>query len=171
MIAFGGNALNVPGDHTPVQKEEFIVARRSMEQLAPLLQQGYETLILTHGNGPQVGQIFLKQELTAHEFPRQITLDVCVADSQGRIGYILQNVFDNVCQQHGINKKSFSVITQVVVDPKDPGFDNPACRRFLKIEQPLPPSVSYCLPGNGLRSARFPFQWRWLPESASAEVC
>ncbi|MDH3256379.1 MAG: carbamate kinase [Nitrospinota bacterium] len=125
LIAFGGNALNVPGDHKPVQKEEFIVARRSMEQLVPLLKEGYETIILTHGNGPQVGQIFLQQELTAHEFPRQVTLDVCVADSQGRIGYILQNVFDNVCQQHGIDKKSFSVITQVVVDPKDPGFQNP----------------------------------------------
>ena len=125
LIAFGGNALNVPGDHKPAQKEEFIVARRSMEQLIPLLKEGYETIILTHGNGPQVGQIFLQQELTAHEFPRQVTLDVCVADSQGRIGYILQNVFDNVCQKHGIDKKSFSVITQVVVDPNDPGFQNP----------------------------------------------
>ncbi len=125
LIAFGGNALNVPGDHKPAQKEEFIVARRSMEQLAPLLKQGYGRIILTHGNGPQVGQIFLQQELTAHEFPRQITLDVCVADSQGRIGYILQNVFDNVCKQQGIDKKSFSVITQVVVDPNDPGFQNP----------------------------------------------
>jgi len=124
LIAFGGNALNVPGDHKPIQKEEFIVARRSMEQLVSLLKAGYETIILTHGNGPQVGQIFLQQELTAHEFPRQVTLDVCVADSQGRIGYILQNVFDNVCQQHSINKKSFSVITQVVVDPNDPGFQN-----------------------------------------------
>lgn len=125
LIAFGGNALNVPGDHKPIQKEEFIVARRSMEQLVPLLKEGYNTIILTHGNGPQVGQIFLQQELTAHEFPRQVTLDVCVADSQGRIGYILQNVFDNVCQQNDINKKSFSVITQVVVDPNDPGFQNP----------------------------------------------
>lgn len=125
LIAFGGNALNIPGDHKPLQKEEFIVARRSMEQLVPLLKQGYETLILTHGNGPQVGQIFLQQELTAHEFPRQVTLDVCVADSQGRIGYILQNVFDNVCQQAGLDKKSFSVITQVVVDRNDPGFQHP----------------------------------------------
>ena len=125
LIAFGGNALNVPGDHKPAQKEEFIVARRSMEQLVPILNEGYETIILTHGNGPQVGQIFLQQELTAHEFSRQVTLDVCVADSQGRIGYILQNVFDNVCQQHGIDKKSFSVITQVVVDPNDTGFQNP----------------------------------------------
>ena len=126
LIAFGGNALNVPGNAPAHQKEEFHQARQSMEQLVPLLEQGYEKIILTHGNGPQVGQIFRQQELTLHEFPRQITLDVCVADSQGRIGYILQNVFDNVCQQHGINKKSFSVITQVVVDPKDPGFDNPS---------------------------------------------
>lgn len=126
LIAFGGNALNVPGDAPAHQREEFRQARQSMEQLVPLLQQGYEKIILTHGNGPQVGQIFRQQELTLHEFPRQITLDVCVADSQGRIGYILQNVFDNVCQQHGIDKKSFAVITQVVVDPKDPGFDNPS---------------------------------------------
>ncbi|PIP74143.1 MAG: carbamate kinase, partial [Nitrospinae bacterium CG22_combo_CG10-13_8_21_14_all_47_10] len=88
--------------------------------------RGYNKIILTHGNGPQVGQIFLQQELTRHEFPRQITLDVCVADSQGRIGYILQNVFDNVCQKRGINKRSFAVITQVVVDPKDPAFDHPS---------------------------------------------
>ena len=73
----------------------------------------------------QVGQIFLQQELTKNEFPRQVTLDICVADSQGRIGYILQNVFDNVCQQRGIGKKSFAVITQVVVDPNDPAFDRP----------------------------------------------
>ncbi len=126
LIAFGGNALNVPGNAPAHQKEEFHQARQSMEQLVPLLKQGYEKIILTHGNGPQVGQIFRQQELTLHEFPRQITLDVCVADSQGRIGYILQNVFDNVCQKHSIDKKSFSVITQVVVDPKDPGFDNPS---------------------------------------------
>ena len=126
LIAFGGNALNVPGDHKPIQKEEFIVARRSMEQLAPLIKEGYDRIIITHGNGPQVGRIFLQQELTAHEFPRQVTLDVCVADSQGRIGYILQNVFDNVCRRHGIDKKSFSVITQVVVDPNDPGFQSPS---------------------------------------------
>jgi len=125
LIAFGGNALNVPGDRPIHQKEEFLIARKSMEQLVPLLKQGYQKIIITHGNGPQVGQIFQQQELTLHEFPRQVTLDVCVADSQGRIGYILQNVFDNVCLEHGINQRSYSVITQVVVDPGDPGFQNP----------------------------------------------
>jgi carbamate kinase len=126
LISFGGNALNVPDRIHAHQKEEFAIARKSMGGVVDLIERGYNKIILTHGNGPQVGQIFLQQELTRHEFPRQITLDVCVADSQGRIGYILQNVFDNVCQKRGIGKKSFAVITQVVVDPKDPAFDHPS---------------------------------------------
>ena len=126
LISFGGNALNVPDQVHAHQKEEFEIARKSMNGVVDLIEKGYNKIILTHGNGPQVGQIFLQQELTKLEFPRQITLDVCVADSQGRIGYILQNVFDNVCQKRGIDKRSFAVITQVVVDPKDPAFDNPS---------------------------------------------
>jgi carbamate kinase len=126
LIAFGGNALNVPEQAHPSQKEEFIVARRSMEEVVSLIEKGYDKIIITHGNGPQVGQIFMQQELTKHEFPRQVTLDVCVADSQGRIGYILQNVFDNICAERGIKKRSFAVVTQVVVDPLDPDFKNPS---------------------------------------------
>lgn len=129
LIAFGGNALNVPDKTHARQQEEFAIARRSMEKVAGLVDRGYHKIMITHGNGPQVGQIFLQQELTRHEFPRQITLDVCVADSQGRIGYILQNVFDNVCQSEGkcqgIDKRAFAVITQVVVDADDPAFGNP----------------------------------------------
>lgn len=126
LIAFGGNALNVSEADHPHQKEEFIIARKSMETVAALIEKGYEKIIITHGNGPQVGQIFLQQELTKNEFPRQVTLDVCVADSQGRIGYILQNVFDNVCSAHGIKKRAFAVITQVIVDASDPAFKNPS---------------------------------------------
>jgi carbamate kinase len=122
----GGNALNVPQMDHPHQKEEFIIARKAMQTVAALIEKGYDKIILTHGNGPQVGQIFLQQELTKNEFPRQITLDVCVADSQGRIGYILQNVFDNVCAERGINKRSFAAITQVVVDANDPAFKRPS---------------------------------------------
>ncbi|MBT3921161.1 MAG: carbamate kinase [Nitrospina sp.] len=125
LISFGGNALNVPDQTHAHQREEFEIAQKSMNGVADLLAKGYNKIILTHGNGPQVGQIFLQQELTEHEFPRKVTLDVCVADSQGRIGYILQNVFDNVCQERGIDKKSFAVITQVIVDPNDPAFGRP----------------------------------------------
>ena len=126
LISFGGNALNVPDQVHAQQKEEFVIAEKSMNGVVDLIERGYNKIILTHGNGPQVGQIFLQQELTKHAFPRQITLDVCVADSQGRIGYILQNVFDNVCQKRGLCRKSFAVITQVVVDRNDPDFDHPS---------------------------------------------
>ena len=126
LISFGGNALNVPDQVHAHQKEEFAIAQKSMNGVADLIEKGYNKIILTHGNGPQVGQIFLQQELTKYAFPRQVTLDVCVADSQGRIGYILQNVFDNVCQKRKIDKRSFAVITQVVVDSKDPAFDHPS---------------------------------------------
>lgn len=125
LISFGGNALNVPDQTHAHQNEEFIIAKKSVEQVVELLQAGYLKMVLTHGNGPQVGQIFLQQELTRNEFPRQVTLDVCVADSQGRIGYILQNVFDNACQEHGISKRSSAIITQVLVDPADPAFKHP----------------------------------------------
>lgn len=125
LIAFGGNALDVPNKPNTHQKEEFIVARRSMENVVDLLEEGYTHIVITHGNGPQVGRIFLQQELTKNEFARQLTLDVCVADSQGRIGYILQNVFDNICFERKINKKTSTVVTQVIVDKDDPAFKNP----------------------------------------------
>ncbi len=125
LISFGGNALNVPDKKHAHQNEEFVVARQSMKQVVELLKAGYHQMVLTHGNGPQVGQIFLQQELTKDEFPRQVTLDVCVADSQGRIGYILQNVFDNVCQEQGIRKRSSAIITQVLVDSADLAFQRP----------------------------------------------
>ncbi|UCD11219.1 MAG: carbamate kinase [Nitrospinaceae bacterium] len=125
LIAFGGNAL-IPRDRAhPHQKEEFLIARRSMEKVADLVEQGYDRIILTHGNGPQVGRIFLQQELTRDEFPRQVTLDVCVADSQGRIGYILQNVFDSILSERSLATRAFTIITQVVVDPADPAFNKP----------------------------------------------
>jgi len=127
LIAFGGNALNVKDDAKAAlhQKEEFIVARRSMENLVDLYEEGYDKIIITHGNGPQVGRIFLQQELTSYEFPRAVSLEVCVADSQGRMGYILQHVFDNICFERGLKKKTSTVITQVVVDENDPAFKNP----------------------------------------------
>ena len=125
LIAFGGNALDVPNKLNTHQKEEFIVARRSMEGVVDLLEEGYEHIIVTHGNGPQVGRIFLQQELTKNEFARQVTLDACVADSQGRIGYILQNVFDNICLARKINKKASTVVTQVIVDKNDPAVKSP----------------------------------------------
>ncbi len=125
LISFGGNALNVPESPHPHQNEEFNVARKSLEGVVTLLERGFSKMVLCHGNGPQVGQIFMQQELTRHEFPRQVTLDVCVADSQGRIGYIIQNVLDNLCKERGVDKKAYAVITQVEVAQNDPAFTHP----------------------------------------------
>ncbi len=127
LIACCGNAINVKDDTKAAlhQKEEFNVARRIMENLVDLYEEGYDKIIITHGNGPQVGKIFLQQELTSFEFPRAVSLEVCVADSQGRMGYILQHVFDNICFERGLKKKTSTVITQVVVDENDPAFKNP----------------------------------------------
>ena len=108
--------MNVPKSPHPHQKEEFKIARKSLEGVVTLLERGYTRIALCHGNGPQVGQIFMQQEMTRREFPRQVTLDVCVADSQGRIGYILQNVLDNLCRERGVKRKAFAVITQVEVN-------------------------------------------------------
>ncbi len=136
LISFGGNALNVPDQVHYHQREEFEIARKSMQGVIALIEMGYDRMILTHGNGPQVGQIFLQQELTRDEFPRQITLDVCVADSQGRIGYLLQNVFDNLGKTKGLSKKAAAIITQVMVDSNDPAFERPTKPIGLYYDQP-----------------------------------
>lgn len=125
LIALGGNALSPPEKQGAPPQDEFQIARKSMENIVSLIQMGYEKIIITHGNAPQVGKIFLQQELTQDQFPDRTTLDECVADTEGGIGYILQNVFDNICLQRGIKKRLTTVITQVVVDAKDPAFQNP----------------------------------------------
>ncbi len=131
LIALGGNALDVKDINTlgidpNHRRPEFSVARQSMESVGNLLQSGeVGPLIITHGNGPQVGRIYLQQELTRNEFPRQVTLDVCVADSQGRIGVTLQNVLNNVCKNGDIPREIATMVTQVVVDQSDPAFENP----------------------------------------------
>ncbi|MBF0207844.1 MAG: carbamate kinase [Oligoflexia bacterium] len=126
LIALGGNALNVDDTQGGISlKEEFFIARQAMKNIVDLVSDGYERIIITHGNGPQVGRIFLQQELTKEAFPRQTTLDVCVADTQGRIGYIIQNVFNNECRSRGLDKFAYSLITQVLVDVQDHAFNDP----------------------------------------------
>ncbi len=88
-----------------------------------MVEQGYE-LVLTHGNGPQVGNILIQNELASQVIP-QMPLDICVAQSQGQIGYMFQQVFSNELKRRGINRAICSLITQVLVDKKDPAFANP----------------------------------------------
>ena len=121
VIALGGNAL---GDNLP---EQMIAVKRTAKAIADLIQEGHE-VVIAHGNGPQVGMIQKAMaELTRSDPEKYIPcpLSVCVAMSQGYIGYDLQNALREVLLDRGIVKGVATVLTQVEVDPDDPAFSNP----------------------------------------------
>lgn len=120
VVALGGNALQKNGEvGADAQKQ---VAQDTATQLVQLIKDGHE-LTIVHGNGPQVGKILLNEE--AGEDPAS-PLDTCVAMSQGQIGYWLQQALGNELRKQGIDKPVATVVTQIVVDPADPAFQDPS---------------------------------------------
>ncbi len=122
VIAIGGNSLIKDRQHMSVY-DQYKACGETSEHIAGIVQQGYRVLI-THGNGPQVGFILLRSEL-AKEVLHQVPLDSCGADTQGAIGYQIAQTLDNELRRRGIQKTVVAVVTQVVVDKDDPGFQNP----------------------------------------------
>ncbi|UCE45843.1 MAG: carbamate kinase [Methanobacteriota archaeon] len=123
VIAVGGNAILRPGDSlTPENQMKHVSATCS--GLADLIQKGYD-IVITHGNGPQVGNILLRTEIASGEVPPN-ALDVCVAESQGQIGYMLQQALSSEFAERNMGKVAVSMITQVVVSEADPAFSNPS---------------------------------------------
>ena len=125
VIAIGGNSLIKDKQHQTVQ-DQYLAAKETCIHIADMIEQGWDVAI-GHGNGPQVGFILRRSEIAAkvagmHEVP----LDVCGSDSQGAIGYALQQNLANEFRQRGMQKRAATVITQVVVDTKDPAFQNPS---------------------------------------------
>lgn len=122
LVALGGNALLQAGE-----KGTFPEAQRNAhitcEQLVQLIEKGNE-LVVTHGNGPQVGAIKLQNQIAAEKVP-DMPLFVCGAESQGYLGYLMQQTFENVLAEHKIEKDVCSVVTQVRVDAHDVAFKNP----------------------------------------------
>ena len=123
VVALGGNALSLDGKATAVAQQQ--VADQTTGLLARLVQAGHE-LAVVHGNGPQIGNIILHEEAINTEKTPTMPVDTCGAMSQGQIGYWLQKAFYNNFQTLGITKPVASIVTQVVVDPNDPAFSNPA---------------------------------------------
>jgi carbamate kinase len=124
VIAIGGNSLILDDKHVTVESQ-YQAAKQTCVHIADLIEDGWEVAI-GHGNGPQVGYILRRSEIAAktagmHEVP----LDVCGADSQGAIGYAIQQNLQNILYQRGIKKKVVTVITQTLVDKNDPAFANP----------------------------------------------
>ncbi len=127
VVALGGNAI-LRGDETGSIEEQEKNTTETLENLVHLIAEGYN-LVITHGNGPQVGNILMRND--AGEQLYNITpmpLDVCVADSQGGIGYMIERMARNVLNRHGVKKNVITLVTLVEVNPDDPAFQNPAKR-------------------------------------------
>ena len=123
VIAIGGNSLIPDAQHQTVQ-DQYEAAGVTDEHIASLVEDGWDVAI-SHGNGPQVGFILRRSELASNEL-HEVPLDYCGADTQGAIGYMLQQNLINDFRARGIDKNVATVVTQVEVDPNDPAFDNPS---------------------------------------------
>jgi carbamate kinase len=122
VVALGGNALSPPGG-TGTVAEMRTALRKTAERLAELVERGVE-LVISHGNGPQVGRILLQQEYAAEYVP-PMPMDVCGAESQGQIGYLLVQSLDSALRRRGLSTRALCLVTQVVVDGRDPAFRRP----------------------------------------------
>lgn len=127
VIALGGNAL-LRGDEAGSIEQQEANTTETLENLVHLIKSGYQ-LVITHGNGPQVGNILMRNDAGEQLYGIvPMPLDICVADSQGGIGYMIERMLRNVLNKHGIKKHIISVISMVTVDPVDPAFENPSKR-------------------------------------------
>jgi carbamate kinase len=133
VIALGGNAL-LRGEQLGTIEEQEDNTTATLENLIFLLRSGYN-LVITHGNGPQVGNILMRNDAGEHMYGiAQMPVDICVADSQGGIGYMIERMFRNVLRKHGIDRNIVTMVTQVIVDQHDPAFLDPQ-KRIGKIYQ------------------------------------
>jgi carbamate kinase len=125
VVAIGGNSLIKDEKHKTVE-DQYLAAKESTYHIADMIEAGWDVAI-GHGNGPQVGFILRRSEIAAKvEGMHEIPLDVCGADSQGAIGYALQQTLQNELFKRGIKKNVATVITQVLVDRNDKAFTNPS---------------------------------------------
>ena len=124
VVAIGGNSLISDKAHQTVE-DQYQAAKETTFHIADMIEQGWDVAI-GHGNGPQVGFILRRSEIAAKvEGMHEVPLDVCGADTQGAIGYALQQNLQNELYRRGVKKNVVTVITQVLVDKDDPAFKNP----------------------------------------------
>lgn len=122
VVAVGGNAL-IKDNARQSSADQYAAASETMGYVAEMIAAGWD-VVVTHGNGPQVGFALRRSELAAGELP-PVPLDVCGADTQGSIGYMFQQSLHNAFQQRGMQKDAVALVTQCQVDQDDPAFANP----------------------------------------------
>ncbi|MBL7101070.1 MAG: carbamate kinase [Nanoarchaeota archaeon] len=123
VIALGGNAIIKKGQKGTIS-EQFDNTIESLEHILPLIKKGHK-IILTHGNGPTIGHMMIRVEAGLKQAP-YIPLGLCVADSQGGLGYMIELCLNNLLYKEKVNKKVITLITPVLVSPKDKSLKNPS---------------------------------------------
>src|SRR4030065_636073 len=122
VLAIGGNSLVKDKEHISLACQ-YEAVQETSTSIADLVAAGLR-IVITHGNGPQVGFIYRRGELSRHELPL-IPLDICGADTQGAIGYMIQKALLNEFRQRGIARRVTTVVTQTIVNRDDPSFEHP----------------------------------------------
>jgi carbamate kinase len=123
VVAVGGNSL-IKDKNNKTIPDQYAASAETMSHIAGMIAEGWD-VVVTHGNGPQVGFILRRSELALHEL-HPVPLDYCGADTQGAIGYMFQRALYNEFQQRGMDKHAATVVTQVLVDREDPAFKAPS---------------------------------------------
>lgn len=158
VIALGGNALIKDGQKGTIY-EQFENTRRSTKSVVKMIKDGWE-VVITHGNGPQVGAILL-QNKAAKDLTPAMPLGICVAESEGFIGYMIQQCLSNALTKENIEKSVIALITQVIVDKDDPSLSNPT--------KPIGPYYSeeeaLQMITQGVQMTRQPNGWRMVVPS------
>ncbi|MEE4194157.1 MAG: carbamate kinase [Anaerolineae bacterium] len=122
VVAVGGNSL-IKNKTRQTIPDQFEAAKESMRHIADMIEAGWD-VVITHGNGPQVGFILRRSELSAGEL-HEVPLDYCGADSQGAIGYMFERALFSEFDRRGLNKRAAAVVTQTIVSKEDPAFIHP----------------------------------------------
>lgn len=123
VVAIGGNSLITDPKH-PEVSQQWEAVRETCQHIAQMIAAGW-SVVVTHGNGPQVGFILRRAEIAAQQGIHDVPLDLIGADTQGSIGYMLQQSLDNAIRRLGINRTILTVVTQTLVDANDPAFKIP----------------------------------------------
>ncbi|HXI01943.1 MAG TPA: carbamate kinase [Candidatus Saccharimonadales bacterium] len=144
MLAFGGNAL-LPHDDPGDQRRQVERAEKLSRFLVRMIRRGYD-LVLVHGNGPQVGNLLIQVEEAVNKVP-PATVDVCVAQTEGSIGYMLSRALRNALRRAGIEKDVVCLLSEVVVDAKDPANREPS--------KPIGPFYAHHRAGHLVRSKKW----------------
>ena len=122
VVAVGGNSL-IKDKTRKTIPDQYESAKESMKHIADMIEAGWD-VVITHGNGPQVGFILRRSELASYEL-HEVPLDYCGADSQGAIGYMFERALYSEFERRGLDKRAAAIVTQTIVSKEDPAFEHP----------------------------------------------